>query len=244
MTGVEVATAADEPVAVASPAPIAFLQTALTQGADVSTMKELVGLANDIRKEQARIAMAEAFYRFQGQASAVAKTRTAKIATKSGSTWSYDFAPLSEIADAIRDALHANGLSYYWTRGQVEGRESSICILEHVGGHSRQASHPIIELDQKNKAHADAAGESYARRYALTGVLAITTADVDTDANPDQLTGDPITEEQAATLTEWMETAKADPAKFCTFLGVPDIYSLDRSRFDEALRALKAKAGA
>ena len=107
------------------------------------------------------------------------KTSTAKVATKTGGSYSYTYAPLPEILDAVRPALYGLGLAISQEVVGGDGYVGIVTTLLHSSG-ERLVAGPVLLA----AADPQAAGAAitYLRRYSLCAILGIA-ADEDTDAN-------------------------------------------------------------
>jgi hypothetical protein len=119
----------------------------------------------------------------QASFSNVAKKGTAKIRTKTGGEYSYKFAGLPAVLDAIRKPLADNqlcitqGLSHEATNVIITTR------LIHSSGQWMESSLGLPIVDTGNNAiQAIGATITYGRRYALTALLGIASED-DSDAS-------------------------------------------------------------
>lgn len=119
--------------------------------------------------------LAEALAKAQGAMTSPAKTKTAKIESQKGS-YSYRYADLSDIIDAIRKPLSDNGLSV----AQVISYEGTALILttqlQHASGEWLRSTYPL-PLHQRPQDQGSAI--TYARRYALCALLGIAAEDDD-----------------------------------------------------------------
>ena len=116
---------------------------------------------------------------------AVAKAKTnfgpiIKNKTVKTPTFSYDYADLSSIEEAIQHALMEQGLTVYQPLTMIEGQRALLTILAHISG---QWIRGIMLLSPYNGKIQDAGKEiTYMRRYALCSMLCITAED-DIDGN-------------------------------------------------------------
>ena len=79
---------------------------------------------------------------------------------------------------------------------------------------------------------------TFGERKSLVQALGIFTADDDTDAAPE---GE-ITDAQYATLEDLLGASDVDRVKFLAYLKVDKLSDLPASRYDQAVRDLKARA--
>lgn len=109
----------------------------------------------------------------------VIKDNTAKITTRSGSQYSYQYADLQGVLDAIQPALWANSLDVEQTI--IEGILSTDIIDCETGERYNKVSLPIINADLQggNDIQKLGGGITYLRRYSLMVALGLATEDDD-----------------------------------------------------------------
>jgi len=242
--GTSVQTRAAAPVAPSSEMS-GLVQLAIEKGVAVEVLERLVALQERVSASNAQQAMTEAMARFQAECPPVKKGRTASIATKSGAKYSYTYASLDQIAQAIRDPLSRNGLSYTWDSSVAERVLTCTCILRHVEGGENRAtfSCPTDTKADMSGAQANAAALTFACRQSLVQVLGLTTTNDDVDAaNP--VSAETITDAQAADLKALADEVGADVPKFLAWLKVEAMADIPASEYKRAVRALEKKRGA
>lgn len=161
---------------------------------------------------------AKAFLAAQKEFPTIAKTKTAKIPTKSGGEYSYTYADLTDVLDAVRPVLHNNGLSVAQAAVSVEGGVGVETRLYHTSGHV-EVFGPVV-LPSGGDARAAGSAITYSRRYSLCAALGIA-ADEDTDgAQPTR--PDPQVEQvdladvirvKVAVFSKWSEEERKDAFK-------------------------------
>lgn len=241
--GTEVATVGERAVAQENGAPGSLVQLAIEKGVDVGVIERLVALQERHEAKAARAAFFEAVAAFQEQCPEIPKSKTASIATKSGSRYSYTFSPLESITRTIRPHLKEHGLSYSWD--VVESNPQAlnvVCVLRHVDGHEERATFPVPTATDAgmSAAQKNGAALTYGKRQSLLAVLGLTTADDDTDG-ADPVAEKSITKKQASELNDIADRAGADVRAFCEWLNVPSIAEIPASQFEFARQRLEAK---
>ncbi len=91
------------------------------------------------------------------------------------------YAPLDSVIDAISPALHDNGLAITQPTGMQDNHFGVITTLWHESGESISGFYIIDPKEQHNPQMLGAA-TTYARRYALMGMLGIAPEDDDGNA--------------------------------------------------------------
>src|SRR5262245_7543688 len=170
---------AEAPTALVRLDPQALIAHAVKANANIETIEKLVALAERVRAVQAREAWHHAIAEFQRQCPIIAKTKTARIPTRSGA-YTYTYAPLDEILRVVRPVMAPLGLSIAWKSGKVDGTSVSVvCQVAHRLGHvedSGLVTVPVSIGDDArgaNPAQRVASAMTYAKRYSLLGILGL-----------------------------------------------------------------------
>jgi hypothetical protein len=106
------------------------------------------------------------------------KTSTARVPTKSGGSYTYTYAPLPEILDAVRPILHKHGLAISQDVVGEAGYVGVVTRLIHESGEDLISGPVMLPATDPQQAGAVI---TYLRRYSLCAVLGIA-ADEDDDA--------------------------------------------------------------
>lgn len=108
-----------------------------------------------------------------------AKTKTAKVQTKAGGSYTFNYVDLADVLDSVRPALGSNGLSVMQGVGFCDGKPSLQTRLMHKGGQWVESEYPLkFDGDPQQRGSE----LTYARRYALCALLGIAAED-DDDGN-------------------------------------------------------------
>lgn len=224
-----------------------LLRVAIERGIPVEALERLQALHERVSDRAAAAEFAQAVAQFQAACPPITKKTTAKIATKSGTGFSYSYAELDHIARTIAPQLQAAGLSYSWN-SEMDGKMvKCTCILRHLNGHQVTAMFacPVENASAMTEQQKHAAALSYARRQSLIQVLGLTTCDPDTDAADPT----PITEQQALDLEALCDEVGANKLKFLRWAGVESFEEIPARNFESAVASLrsygaeKAKSG-
>ena len=108
------------------------------------------------------------------------RTRTVKVTTKAGGSYSFKYAPLDTIIDHVRKPLTENGLWFIQTLQQENGKYRLCTHLVHTSGQYIRSDAPLLVDGSGSQAFAS--GLTYMRRYCLESVLGLCATD-DDDAN-------------------------------------------------------------
>lgn len=225
-----------------------LIRLALDKGVPVESLERLQALHERISDRQAAAEFARALAGFQSACPPIAKNAKADIITKSGTKFSYAYAPLDHIAEAIAPLLREHQLVYTWDSEVVEKRVRCTCILRHVNGHQVTARFecPVESNSAASEQQKYAAALSYARRQSLIQVLGLTTCDPDTDG----VNQTPVTEDQAIALQDLITERGVNLERFLQWAGVSSLAKIPQANYGACIRAIdsyaqhKAKRGA
>lgn len=115
------------------------------------------------------------------------KTKTATIrmkAEKGGGSYSYKYADLPAVIDAIREPFAKNGLSHRAEFRSIEGQSELELIVSISHSSGGEISSRIVIPGAGSDPKGFAANMTYFRRYLLCGLAGIA-ADDDTDGEPE-----------------------------------------------------------
>lgn len=119
--------------------------------------------------------LATALAKAQVEFPAVHKTRTARIKTDKGE-YSYVYADLSDVLDAIRKPLADNGLTITQPIVLEQGATVLVSRLLHASGQWIESTYPLPNYSRPQEMGS---AITYARRYTLCALLGITAEDDD-----------------------------------------------------------------
>jgi hypothetical protein len=131
-----------------------------------------------MQTSQSIAALAKALAAFQGEATNPPKTRTAKVPTKSGGEYKYNYADLSDIITAVKAGMKKHGLSVVQSAVSDGQGIGVTTLLTHDSGEWIK-SDPLILPLQAATPQAAGSAVTYARRYALSAILGISTEEDD-----------------------------------------------------------------
>jgi hypothetical protein len=161
--------------------PMAMIQLAVSQNADVDKLKQLMDLQERWERNEAHKAFVGALAAFKANPPEVLKSKEVSFGV--GKT-SYKHATLDNASDKIGKALHAHGLSHRWKVEQPEGGKIRVtCILTHVLGHSEEVTMEASPDNSGSKNSIQAVGStvSYLQRYTLFSITGLAAKGDDDD---------------------------------------------------------------
>ena len=168
------------PMAQAAITPMAMINLAVQQGADIDKLTKLMDLQERWEKNEARKAFNEAFAAFKAEAVKVIKNKLVSAGPLSGKK----YAELFSVVDAVTPALSQHGLSASWsmTKDEKDWMEVT-CTLKHIKGHSESVSMggPPDAGGAKSAIQARASTTTYLQRYTLKAICGVSESGDDTD---------------------------------------------------------------
>lgn len=219
----------------------ALLQSAVESGQQSpETLEKILDLQQRVMEQQARAAFIDALGQFQASVGPIHKRKEVK--DRSGRLM-YRFAPLEDIIAQIKPLLTGLGFAVTWDSDQSDKGVDVYCNLRHKAGHSER-SHVFIPFTKGHNTNAsqDAGLQlAYGKRYALTGVLGIVTADEDGDAGSHTIT--PLTLDQQGEISDMMVQAGIanTPEAFYAYMNVTDFSEIQQRDYEKARTALTKK---
>lgn len=188
----------------------------------------------------------------QGAFPLIARDKTVRVATRSGSAYTFSYAPLETIMSAVRPALAANGLAISQGAEVLDsGIEVLFTRLSHESGEwieNRTMIH--VEKSDGKTAQAYASGLTYARRYGVTMLLCLATEDDDDGNAASGNTVEHVVHSKAplrkispddvAAMSERLAAIGKEPSAFARFMGVATLADLPASKLEAAKTAITA----
>lgn len=158
--------------------PMMMLQIAVSQGADIDKLKQLMDLQERWEKNQARKAFTSAMAAFKASPPTIVKDKHVKF----GNT-EYDHATLGSLCAQVVKGLAEHGVSHRWDVAQHEGRIKVTCVLTHEMGHSESVSlnSEADDSGSKNAIQAIGSAVTYLQRYTLLSATGLAAVDQDDD---------------------------------------------------------------
>lgn len=238
------------PLAQVPTTPEGMLTQALASGLAPEAMKEFYALYRQMKADQARATFFGAMAEFRAKCSLIAKSKTASILMKSGAKFSFDYAPIEEVAATINPELSPLGLSFGFDSVNDDKGITVTCIVTHRDGHEvRSSSWCPFDFESKmSPANLTTAAWTTARRKALMQSFGLVAADEkDAEAmGAGRGGGGKVTAHQADTLdTMLAEFPPERRAKFLAKIGYQALADIPADRYQEAVNMIEAarKAG-
>lgn len=233
------------PVAAVEMTPMAMVQYVIQSGQPIEVVREMVALAKEIKREQAREAFDAAMAAAKAEIPTITKNRLVDFTGKTGIRTHYRHEDLGEIARTIDPILAKHGLSYRFRTHSPIGEPVTVtCIVSHREGHSEENTlvGPRDDSGNKNPIQSIGSTITFLQRYTLKPALGLAASNDDDGKASSQTVDDgPITEEQATTIRALIEETETDIAKFCELMKVESIPELPASQFARVIASLEAK---
>ena len=208
---------------------------------DVARIDALVAL-----KERMEARDAEKEFNREFAAAMLAMPKVAKRGVKDmGAKGAIPYATYEDVDAAIRPIETRHGFARsFLTRPSDKPGCVMILRLTHRAGHSI-TSERYCRPDPgpgRNDTQAEGSGESYGRRYLTLAMWNIVTVGADDDAQ----SADPISDDQAADIDQWLSILAMTPTqmqKFWSWVGAPtvDVSTIQRKDFERVSQWLKAR---
>lgn len=190
--------------------PLNLLELAINKNADITQLKELMDLQERWERNQAKKSFLAALSKFQTLVPVLKKGKTANVKMQNGGYFSYTYADLGSITQAIKEPLNECGLSFRWEFQEENGKMKVKCLVSHLDGHTETTSMEgaADNSGAKNSIQQKGSTHTYLQRYTLIGALGLSTADQDNDGKsnkPVKNNEEPgLTEEEI--LNQWQQT--------------------------------------
>ena len=114
----------------------------------------------------------QALAQFMLEVPSLSTLSTAKIQTRNGKGFEFDFAELGYICNIVNPVLAKNGLHIYHTDEIIDGKEVLASTMYHVSGESLPTSRKFIPKGiNPNPLYEYGSAKTYFRRYVTLGML-------------------------------------------------------------------------
>jgi len=204
-----------------------FISDAISSGQSVETIRELMTMRSDLKKEYSKEQFFIALSNFQAAIPDIEKTTIVK--NKNG-TERYRYSPLDNTVKTVRPHMADNGLSYTTKTTFSEGIITARVEIHHALGHS-EVSEFITEIDQDaymNDTQKRGSARSFAKRYAFEDALGLMASELDDDAQAMNQEPEYITADQVAVIENLIKVTGKDTdqlIKWCKSESVETIFA-------------------
>lgn len=170
------------PVSTANPATI--LDLAVSRGADIAQLTQLLDLKMKWEADEARKAFAVAMAEFKKNPPDIIKDKKVGYEDNKGNWVGYTHATLGAVCDAVIAGLAAVGISHDWKPRQSDGMVGVTCYLTHSLGFKDEGTYLEAGADtsgKKNAIQAISSTVTFMERYTLLAAVGLATKDMDND---------------------------------------------------------------
>ena len=221
-------------------------RAAINPDVDIEKMERLLQMHERIQMRQAETDFNAAMTAAQSEMGRISADAT-NPQTRSR------YATYGKLDSVLRPVYTAHGFALSFDTGDsAEGMLRVICRVSHRGGFSRDY-HVDMPADGKGakggdvmtKTHATGAAMSYGMRYLLKMIFNVAIGEDDNDGNgPVAKALATITEDQAATIREYLEAMPDVERSFLGAYRISKPEELPAAKFAEAVARFKKAAGA
>lgn len=203
--------------------------------ADVGKLERMLDMQERVMNREAETAFNAAMAEMQSELPVIRKSKKAHNTS---------YAPFEHINEAVKPIMQKHGFAMSF---RTDVRESHLIvtgILSHRAGHREQTSLPLPfdTSGSKNNVQAVGSSVSYGKRYVMSAMLNITTADEDDDGVG---AGSGLaTDEQLANMEALIDEVNADRGRFMKALGVETLDRLTEAKFTKGIAMLERKRAA
>jgi hypothetical protein len=170
----------------------ALIAQAIEKGLAPETMDKFLAMRRELKAERAKEAYDHAMANFQRDCPVVkkskdgSKTDSGKVAFKYA-TMGIIVSTRNEAGKTIQQLISENGLSYSF-REEADGvKETMLCVISHVDGHSKETPFAMYTENGNRlttKQQMAGGARTFAKRYAFVHGFGIITDDLDLDDLP------------------------------------------------------------
>lgn len=168
-----------------------------------------------MRRSETINELSKALTSFQKNTPKITKDKKATVPTKTGASYSYDYADLASIWDKIRGSLADNGLSVIQSPTTLSAEPALTTVVAHESGQWVEDTMPLKITQDTPQGQGSAI--TYARRYMLCAMLGIV-ADGDNDAQDHKLLSSIQKKQLFDTAKKIMPELSEDPLSLVRFL--------------------------
>lgn len=216
----------------------------IQNGADLSSVKEMLAMSRELAADQSRRAFDAALSAAKAEIPVIFKNKNVDFTSAKGRT-QYRHEDLGEIARTVDPILAKHGLSYRFRTEQGNGDVRVTCIVSHRDGHTEENALVAGRDESGNKNNIQAVGSTitYLQRYTLKAALGLA-ASTDDDAKAAEPTK-VISPDQLKKLLDLASEVGGDVPKLCAHFKVEALADLPAHRYAEAfgIVELKRRAG-
>lgn len=224
--------------------PSAMLAQAVSSGAPIEVVTQLMELLKETRAEERKMAFDAALSAAKAEIPPILKNRVVDFTSQKGRTH-YKHEDLGEIAKTVDPILTNHGLSYRFRTEQDGANVKVTCIVAHRDGYAEENSLSATRDESGNKNTIQAVGSTvtYLQRYTLKASLGLAVSN-DDDGRGNASTGGEaplVNIEQRDELLKLIADTSTDVDLFCRYYKIDAVPDLPAAKFGSAKQRLEAK---
>lgn len=200
---------------------------------DIEKIERFFSLYERQQAWEAKRAYTESFAAMQPELPVIAQR--GEIKNRVGQTQSR-FALWEDVVEQIRPVMAKHGFALSFKPEVTENNKVRVtAVLSHRQGHSEESTYelPADTSGAKNAVQSLGSSTSYAKRYLAFGLLNIASRGEDDGGQAGG--GEVVSDEQAQTIRELIQTTRSDVNKFLTFFKAESVSDLPAAQFERAM---------
>ncbi len=208
-------------------------RAALNPDVNIDKMGRLLEMQERIYAREAVILYSENF--------AAMQTKLPEIPKLGKGHGTITYALWEDVNDLIKPVLSEYGFGLSFKVSNAEDGITVTAVLRHRGGHLEETSFTFKAdtTGSKNAIQAVGSSMSYGKRYTAAALLNLTYRGEDDDG-AGAFAVNPVSEEQAITIREMVESVGANEAKFLAVMKAESIGAIPTAKYDTAIKKLQA----
>jgi hypothetical protein len=207
---------------------------------DIDKMNQLMGWRKEMIADQRRAQFDEAIAAAKAEIPVITKNREVDFTSAKGRT-NYRYEDLAEIAKVVSPILSRHGLSYRYRATSIVNEPVTVtCIVSHRSGHFEENTLCAGRDESGNKNSIQAVGSTitYLQRMTLKAALGLAVSNDDDGKTSEAV--ETITQGQADTIRELLESSGKSRDKFLQWAKIERVEDLRADRYDACVNAIKA----
>lgn len=223
-----------------------FIQQGIANNLSPESMAELYKIWTAEKDREAKSEFYAAFANFKKECPDIPKHGRNRQFTDAGTNQPSKYSLLSDIMSTTLAPLSDNNLSISFGDVEKKGDDVTIeCMLSHSGGFEKTIKHPVVvdstDVTEKTKTNASqllAIAVTYAKRYAVSNILALGGVDPDHDGNTPSV---PIEQAEVERIEALLKETDAKRDKFLEAYKVNKVSEMSIDQYAMAIKQLERK---
>jgi hypothetical protein len=225
--------------------PVESAQKLIQAGMTVADLKGILEVQKDWEANEARKAYNFAMAQFKANPPEIFKDKKVGFETTGGDRISYNHATLSSAVEKIGAALSKYELSVSWRTDQKDGQIKVTCRIAHSMGHFEETylSAGLDNSGKKNAIQQLGSTVTYLERYTLFAITGLASKENDDDGRGSEAI-ELISEQEAITIGEHLESLQIDKVKFLAHFKIRAIEDMPKAEYAKAINIFNQRGGA